>query len=138
MQVAVLQRSRQKPRTLGVVQSQVSQSSRRLQRNLAQVHRMSSFKSASRCLNKVSGKRAARGLNSQLIAAPHSGAYSATTNRDATANPQNANISALPNVQSKLPKARPNRSLNRTLHSVPAFALAKNASTNSVPLFRAG
>ena len=34
--------------------------------------------------------------------------------------------------------AMPNPSLNRTLHSVPAFALAKNASTNTAPLFRAG
>jgi hypothetical protein len=86
---------------------------------------MSSFKSASRCSNKVSIKCAARTLNSQLIAAPHSGAYSARSNRGATINPQKTNISALLNLQSKLSTARPNRSLNRTLHSVPAFVLAK-------------
>ena len=34
--------------------------------------------------------------------------------------------------------ARPNRSLNRTLHSMPAFGLAFHASPNTVLLFRAG
>jgi hypothetical protein len=32
----------------------------------------------------------------------------------------------------------PNRSLNRTLHSMPAFGLAFHASPNTVLLFRAG
>jgi hypothetical protein len=35
-------------------------------------------------------------------------------------------------------KLRPNRSLNRTLHSKPAFGLAFHASPNAVLLFRAG
>ena len=87
---------------------------------------MSSFKGASRCLNNVSVKCAARTLNSQLIAAPQCGAYSAGNNRGASAKQKKKTISSFwLNVHCKLVKARPNRSLNRTLHSVPAFVPAK-------------
>ena len=81
---------------------------------------------------------ASRRLNIQLVVAPQSGAYSARSSRDALQFLQNTDGTAGLKIQSIFQKARPNRSFNRTLHSMPAFGLAFHASPNTVLLFRAG
>ena len=55
---------------------------------------------------------ASRSLNSQLVAAPQSGAYSIRSNRGAS---ENLHVSfALFSVQTHLSPARPNQPINRT------------------------
>ena len=76
-------------------------------------------------INKMSVNGATRSLNSQLVTAQQCGAYSAQSNRGDSEKPQKRNNALLLKLQGIFAAARPNRSLNRTLHSVPVFVPAK-------------
>ena len=84
-----------------------------------------SAEGASRRLNKMLVECAARSLNSQFVKAPRGGTYSVCNNRGASAKSQRRDNTVLLNLQGIFATARPNRSLNRTLHSVPGFVQAK-------------
>ena len=82
-------------------------------------------------------KGASRRLNSQFIKAPQSGADYHQCDQGGSHAFVNQFSPTASNWHRCTTPARPNRALNRTLHSLPPFGLQK-PSPNTVSLFRAG